>query len=70
MGVRGKYGGMYFQGQVARDPDIPYHTVGMPEYEQWNRRGCRMDPVFWEERPSKEDMERLFALMTGCAIRV
>lgn len=60
---------MYFRDQVARDLDIPYHTVGMPEYEEWNRRGFRMDPKLWQERPSSEEMERLFALMTGCAFR-
>lgn len=59
----------YFKDQVARDLDIPYHTVGIAEYEEWGRRGFKMDPKLWHEKPSEEESERLLALMTGSAFR-
>ena len=36
--------GPLFQDQVARDLDIPFHTVRMAEYEEWYRRGFELDP--------------------------
>ena len=59
---------MYFDIQVARDLDIPYHTMRMPEYEEWGKRGFRADPSLWEN-PSEAEKERTHALSTGCAFR-
>ena len=59
---------MYFCDQVPRDLDIPYHTVVISEYEEWYRRGFRVDPGSWEE-PSREEHDRLHALATGSAFR-
>ena len=59
---------MYFQDQVARDLDIPYHMVEMPEYEEWYRRGFRADPTLWDES-SRGERERLDALAIGSVFR-
>lgn len=34
----------FFRDQEERDLDIPYHTVELPEMEEWGRRGFRTDP--------------------------
>ena len=72
MGVDwGKVSGLmlsFFDDQVARDLDIPFHTIGMPEFEEWHRRGFKADPKAWEE-PSETEVARVNALSVGCAFR-
>ncbi|KAK3942846.1 hypothetical protein QBC46DRAFT_57241 [Diplogelasinospora grovesii] len=55
--------------RVARDLDIPFHCVELPEFEEWYRRGFRLQPGELIERPSKEERLRLDVLMTGCVFR-
>lgn len=58
-----------FQDQVARDLDIPFHTVKMPEYEEWHRRGFELDPRASEWGMAERERERLDALEIGCVFR-
>ena len=60
---------LYFHDQVARDLDVPFHTVGIPEYEEWYRRGFRADPSTWEEEMGAKEAHRIDALAIGCAFR-
>ena len=56
--------------RVARDLGIGYHEVGMQEYEEWMKKGFKVEDGGKEfKNPSKEENERLMALMTGCALR-
>ncbi|KAK1762699.1 hypothetical protein QBC33DRAFT_256363 [Phialemonium atrogriseum] len=58
-----------WQDRVARDLDIPFHTVDMPEYEEWHRRGFRLEPGELAGNPSKDESERLLTLAVGSAFR-
>ncbi len=55
--------------RVARDLDIPYHTVGLSAYEEWQRRGFHLEVGEMVERPSKVEMDRIGAIMAGSAFR-
>ncbi|KAK3316880.1 hypothetical protein B0H66DRAFT_592976 [Apodospora peruviana] len=59
---------MAWRDRVARDLDIPYHTVGVPEYAEWKRCGYSLGPEELVECP-KEDMDRLWALHIGSKFR-
>ena len=58
-----------WQDRVARDLDIPFHTVDVPEYEEWRRRGFRLEPGELENHPCKQEFNRLIRLMSGSAFR-
>lgn len=58
-----------WRDRVARDLDIPFHTVDVPECKEWQRRGFRLKPGELEDTPSKQEVERLFRLATGSALR-
>lgn len=49
--------------------DIPFHTVKMPEYEEWHRRGFELDPRALEWGMAERERERLDALEIGCVFR-
>jgi len=54
--------------RVAIDLGIPYHTVGMGEFEEWHRRGFRAELKDWKNLP-KEQVDRLLKIQSGCAFR-
>ncbi|SPO06688.1 uncharacterized protein DNG_09380 [Cephalotrichum gorgonifer] len=58
-----------FPDQVACDLDIPYHTVELPEYEEWSRRGFKFPPERWQVKQSEEESARILALQVGSAFR-
>jgi len=58
-----------WQDRVARDLDIPFHTVDLPEYEEWHRRGFRLEPGELEGKLPEEEDERLMTLAIGSAFR-
>ena len=54
--------------RVARDLGIAYHEVGMEEYEEWYKKGFRVEPGEFENIP-KEEQDRIFDLAVGSAFR-
>ena len=60
---------MAWADRVPRDLDIPFHTVGVPDYEEWRRRGFRLEPGELRDQPSKQGVQRLFTLEEGMAFR-
>ncbi len=54
--------------RVARDLGIPFHEVGMEEYETWKQRGFKVEPGEFEN-PSEEELDRVMQLMFGSALR-
>ncbi|KAK1766619.1 hypothetical protein QBC33DRAFT_588832 [Phialemonium atrogriseum] len=58
---------MAWTNRVARDLDIPFHTVGVLEYEEWRRRGVRLEPGELRYQPSKQGVQRLFTSEEGIA---
>ena len=54
---------------VARDLGVPFHTVGMEEFEEWARRGGKAEVREYKELDGREQ-KRLMRLQTGCALRV
>jgi hypothetical protein len=54
--------------RVARDLGIPFHEVGMEEYETWKQRGFKVEPGEFEN-PSEEELDRVMQLMIGSALR-
>jgi hypothetical protein len=58
-----------WQDRIARDLDIPYHTVKIAEFEEWHRRGYRAEPGEMENRFSEEENNRLNRLSGGSAFR-
>ena len=55
--------------RVAKDLGKAFHDVGMEEYEEWKRKGFKVDAEDFEDL-SKEEKERLMDLATGSAMRV
>lgn len=58
----------HWDDRVARDLGIAYHEVGMEEYEQWHKRGFKIEPGEFDD-PSQEERDRVMGLMKGCALR-
>lgn len=54
--------------RVARDLDIPHHTVHLLAFEEWYRRGLRCQEGEWEKPVSPEERNRLNVLGTGSAL--
>lgn len=54
--------------RIARDLGIPYHEVGIEEYEEWQNRGFHVDPGEFEYL-SQEEKDRMHELEVGCALR-
>ncbi|KAK3175298.1 hypothetical protein OEA41_002545 [Lepraria neglecta] len=55
--------------RVAKDLGKAFHDIGMEEYEEWKRKGFKVDAEEFEDL-SKEEKERLMDLATGIAMRV
>lgn len=53
--------------RVAKDLGIPFHTVGMEEFEEWHRRGFRAEQREWENVP-KWERKRLLKIETKSAL--
>lgn len=54
--------------KVARDLGIAFHKVGVEEYEEWHKKGFRVEPGECDEI-SKEERVRLLRLTEGSAFR-
>ncbi|CAO1602416.1 hypothetical protein XANCAGTX0491_006028 [Xanthoria calcicola] len=60
--------GAAWDDRVARDLGKAFHEVGVEEYEEWAKKGFKVqDGEF--ENPSDEERERLLKLRIGCALR-
>ncbi|KAJ9157624.1 hypothetical protein NKR23_g355 [Pleurostoma richardsiae] len=57
------------EAKIARDLDIPFHTVGLPEFEEWHRRGFRLEPGELQEPVFEEEADRLMAISAGSFFR-
>lgn len=58
-----------WEDRVAKDLGKAFHDVGMEEYEEWKRKGFKVDAEEFEDL-SKEEKERLMNLATGSAMKV
>lgn len=54
--------------RVAKDLGIPYHEVGIQEYEELHKKGFRAKPGEFENIPKRES-DRITKLATGSAFR-
>ena len=56
--------------RISRDLNIPFHQVDLEEYEEWQRRGFKVEPgeLDYKNRSQAED-DRLLTLATGSAHR-
>ena len=58
------------EDRISRDLNIPFHEVGMEEFEEWQERGFRIKPGELDvENLSKAEDDRLCVLATGSAFR-
>jgi hypothetical protein len=58
------------QDRVARDLDVPWHTVDISHYRRWRELGFKAHPEdFKLENISEEERERLMELACGSALR-
>ena len=54
--------------RVARDLGLAFHEVELEQYEEWRRRGFHLAPGEFDDI-SKEEIDRLARLQSGCAFR-
>ena len=56
--------------RVSRDLNIPYHQVGIEDYEEWQRRGFKVEPGELDPKNRSEaEKARLTRLALGSAFR-
>ena len=58
------------QDRVSKDLQIPYHKVGLAEFEEWERRGfpkANLDEV--ASSTTQADRDRLLRMATGSSLR-
>lgn len=60
--------GAAWDDRVARDLGKAFHEVGVEEYEEWAKKGFKVQEGEFEN-PSEEERERLLKLRIGCALR-
>ena len=58
----------HLDDRIARDLGLAYHEVGIEEFEEWNRRGFKVDYKDLTE-VSQEEKDRVLKLMTGSTFR-
>ena len=55
--------------RVSKDLQIPYHKVGLAEFEEWDRRGFPKPSPDDFASPTQAERERLMRLATGASLR-
>ncbi|KAF2249446.1 hypothetical protein BU26DRAFT_519506 [Trematosphaeria pertusa] len=55
--------------RVSKDLQIPYHKVGVAEFEEWERRGFPKARRGEYSSLTKEELDRLMRLTEGAALR-
>ena len=58
----------HLDDRIARDLGLAFHEVGMEEFEEWNRRGFKVDYKDLTN-VSQEETDRVYRLMVGSALR-
>ncbi|KAH8594006.1 hypothetical protein B0O99DRAFT_625740 [Bisporella sp. PMI_857] len=59
----------YWKDRVSKDLNVPWHRVGVKEFEEWERRGFKKARKGDYENITKEDRERMLGLMSGASLR-
>ncbi|CAG8952491.1 hypothetical protein HYFRA_00001238 [Hymenoscyphus fraxineus] len=59
----------HWKDRVSKDLGIPYHKIGVPEFEKWDQMGFPKAKRGEYENPSEEERKRMSRLMSGSALR-
>ena len=59
----------FWKDRVSKDLNVPWHKIGVPEFEEWEKRGFKKARKGEYEDFSKEDMEREMRLLSGASLR-
>jgi hypothetical protein len=59
----------FWRDRVSKDLNIPWHKIGVPEFEEWEKKGFKMARKGEYEKFSKEDREREMRLIDGASLR-
>jgi len=60
---------MLWRAIIAKDLGIPYHTVGMPEFEEWHQEGFCRDYEWEKKFDNRDNDERVWRLAVGSGLR-
>ncbi|OJD38773.1 nardilysin isoform 2 [Diplodia corticola] len=58
-----------WEDRVSKDLGVPFHEVGLEEFEEWERRGFQKAKAGEYMKYSNEQMERVSNLASGSALR-
>lgn len=59
----------YWKDRVSKDLNIPWHKIGVKEFEEWEKRGFPKARKGEYENFTEEEKERMMRLMDGCKLR-
>ena len=59
----------YWKDRVSKDLNVPWHKVGVPEFEKWEKKGFKKARKGEYENFSEEEKERMGRLHDGSALR-
>ncbi|CZT45759.1 uncharacterized protein RSE6_06101 [Rhynchosporium secalis] len=62
-------GSNYWRDRVSKDLNVPWHKVGVKEFEKWDRRGFRKARKGEYKEHSAADKKRMLRLMSGASLR-
>jgi len=58
-----------WQDRVSKDLNVPWHKIGVAEFEEWEKRGFKKARKGEYENFSKEEREREMRLLDGASLR-
>lgn len=59
----------YWKDRVSKDLGVPWHKVGVAEFEKWDKMGFPKAKKGDYENPSKEERDRMMRMMEGASLR-
>ncbi|TVY82924.1 hypothetical protein LSUE1_G002266 [Lachnellula suecica] len=59
----------YWKDRVSKDLNVPWHKVGVPQFEEWEKKGFKKARRGEYENFSEEDRERQMRLLSGASLR-
>ncbi|RDW60599.1 hypothetical protein BP6252_11982 [Coleophoma cylindrospora] len=62
-------GADYWRDRVSKDLNIPWHKIGVAEFEQWDKMGFKKARKGEYETFTQEETDRMVGLMSGASLR-
>jgi len=59
----------YWKDRVSKDLNVPWHRVGVKEFEEWEKRGFKKARKGEYENPTIEERARMLRLLSGASLR-